>query len=132
MKYFKCGKCDKILEKKYAGNHPHSELTWLNVIEARDHDKEERVKELEKEDGNENEIKKKEEELETAKAELRKKTPEELDEILESLRAEIEELKKPKKETKEARSRYDVLGYNQMYSASSSGDRLFQDLGSRD
>lgn len=117
MKFFKCGKCDKILEKKYVNNHPKSAITWYNADESEE--KEKKVDDIAKAEEHE-------------KEELRKKTPEELDEILESLKAELHELKNPKKETKEARRKYDVLGYDQLYSVSSSGDELLQSLGSVD
>ena len=79
------------------------------------------------------EEKKKEKELESLKAELRGKSHEELDKIKEDLIAQIEELKKDKTETKEAkRKRYDVLGYQQMNFDSQCGDELMESLGSTD
>jgi len=109
-----CAKCNKI---------------------ANDEDKEKKVDELEEESrrAEEHDKEKKEKELESYRAEARELDDDELDEELVSLRAEIEELKKPKKDTKEARrSRYDVLGYNQMYSVSHSGDDFLIKQGSRD
>ena len=80
------------------------------IISANDHDIEQEVDKLQNKEkkvddianSNEEEIKKQKEKDETKKANM-KLSKEELDEILESLRADLEELKNPKdKETKEA------------------------------
>ena len=137
MKIFKCGRCDKILEKKYAGNHPKSAITWYNADEHEERKK--KVDELQ-ENSNEDEPKKdKVNDIDTLKAKLhdleeRVKNVDDdgLNDLLEAVRAQLEELEKPKKETKEAQRKYDVLGYEQYYSASYSGDELMQARGSVD
>ena len=137
MKFFKCGKCDKILEKKYAGNHPKSAITWYNADEEDERKK--KVDELQ-ENSNEKDKEKKVKDIDTLKAKLhqleermKNVDDEGLNDLLESVRAQLEELEKPKKETKEAqRKKYDVLGYQQYYSALYSGDELMQARGSVD
>ena len=130
MKFFKCGKCDKILEKKYANNHPKSAITWFNADES--DEKEKKVDDI----ANEDKDKKKEDEARKAeehdKEELRKLSSEELDQLKADLEQEIEKLR-PKKETKEAqRKRYDVLDYRQYDSVIYSGDELLKNCGSTD
>ena len=137
MKFFKCGKCDKILEKKYAINHPASEITWYDATEH-----EERIKKVDElqENSNEEDKEKKVNDIDTLKAKLhdleermKDVDDDELNDLLESVRAQLEELEKPKKETKEAqRKKYDVLAYEQYNSVSYSGDDLMQARGSRD
>ena len=92
MKFFRCGTCDKILEEKYAGNHPKSAITWYNATEHED-----RIKEVDELQENSNEEKLEEEKkkrLESYRAELEDMDRDELDDLLESLRAEIHELRK--------------------------------------
>jgi len=137
MKFFKCGKCDKILEKKYAGNHPKSAITWYNADEEDERKK--KVDELQ-ENSNEEDKEKKVNDIDTLKAKLHQLEErmkdvddDELNDLLESVRAQLEELEKPKKEIQEAqRKKYDVLAYEQYNSVSYSGDDLMQARGSRD
>ena len=103
-------------------NSDHYEVISRN---ARDHDKEERIEDLKneekkkEEEANEEKIRKIEEEkkkkIEAYKADLRDLDDDELDELLESLRAEIHELKnqlKPKtdEEKKEKKASLEYLG----------------------
>ena len=92
MKLFRCGKCDKMLEEKYAINHPKSEITWYNATEH-----EERKKKVDDIEGKGNEEKLEEEKkkrLESYRAELDDMDHDELDKLMKSLRAEIHELRK--------------------------------------
>ena len=90
----------------------------IQIISANDHDIEQEVDKLQNKEkkvddianSNEEEIKKQKEKDETKKANM-KLSKEELDEILESLRADLEELKNPKdKETKEASTKSEFVG----------------------
>lgn len=163
---FECPGCDTILTRDAALNHTkHGGICNTmypirhDTKSANDHDIEEEVDKLQNKEkkvddianSNEEEIKKQKEKDETKKANM-KLSKEELDEILESLRAEIEELKDPKdKETKEAstiksefiglsnsdintsrNSEYSVLTLGPYQDNSLSGDSLLIKLGSTD
>ena len=138
MKFFRCGKCDKMLEEKYAGNHPKSEITWYNATEHEERIK--KVDELQENSDKDKPKKDKVNDIDTLKAKLhdleermKDVDDDELNDLLESVRAQLEELEKPKKETKEAqRKKYDVLAYEQYNSVSYSGDKLMQARGSVD
>ena len=93
MKYFQCGKCDQILEEKHVSKHPDSEITWVSVKQARDHDREEKIDQMQNK-SRRSEEHEKEKKIEAYKAELRDLDDDEMDELLESLRAELHELKK--------------------------------------
>ena len=77
---------------------------------------------------------KKEEELKSLRAELMAKSHEELNKIKMDLLAQIQELKKNKTETKEAKRKRSVLGYdNSLYNYNAeAADCLLRDLGSVD
>lgn len=158
MKFFKCGKCDKMLESKYAINHPKSEITWYNATEH-----EERIKKVDElqENKSEEDKEKKVNDLATLKAKLhdledrmKDVDDDELNDLLESLRADIDELEKIKPD-KDKQSRqasleylgydsslinkpknsvrsYSVLALNPYESVTHSGDSLLIRLGSRD
>ena len=105
MKLFKCGTCDKILEEKYASNHPASKITWLDATEH-----EERKKEIDEmqENSNEENKEKKVNDLATLKAklhDLEEKMKDvddpELNDLLQSVKAQLEELEKINPETDE-------------------------------
>lgn len=163
MKFFKCGKCDKILEDKYAINHPKSEITWYNATEHEDKEKEidqlqQNNNEEDKEKKDESRKAKEHEKLVQAyRAELEDMDKDEVDDLLESLRAEIHELRKklnPETDedkqsrkasveylgydsslitkSKNAVKRYDVLLLEPYESVTHSGDRLLIKMGSTD
>ena len=102
---FECPGCDTILTRDAALKHTkHGGICNTmypirhETKSADDHDIRDRVKKIEDEsnqdkDANEEQIKKQEEEEETKKANM-KLSGKELDEILESLRADIEKIKK--------------------------------------
>ena len=95
MKLFRCGKCDKILEDKYAINHPSSEITWYDATEHEEIRKK-KVDDLQ-ENSNEDELKKEEEKkkrLESYRADLDDMDRDEMDQLITQLKAQIEELRK--------------------------------------
>lgn len=104
---------------------------------ARDHVKEDRIKELE-EEGNEDEIKKQEEKklkkLESYKAQLRDLDDDKLDELLQSLRAEVHELRKklhPEETDEEKQSKQasvEFIGVDNYHSAGVDGDTAVESL----
>ena len=92
MKLFRCGTCDKILEERYVSKHPASKITWLDATEH-----EERINKVKEIEGKGNEEKLEEEKkkrLESYRADLEDMDKDEIDDLLESLRAEIHELRK--------------------------------------
>ena len=133
MKFFKCGKCDKILEDKYAINHPSSEITWYNATQH-----EERIKKVDElqENSNDDELKKEEEKkkrLESYRADLEDMDKDEIDDLLESLRAEIHELRKKlnpetdeDKQSKEASLEF--IGVDAYHSVGKDGDNAINEL----
>ena len=125
-KLYHCGSCDSVVDEKHLSNHSKDSISYLFAVD--ENDKEKKVDDIAQD-----EDKKKEKELESLKAELRGKSHEELDKIKEDLIAQIEELKKNKNESREAkRKRYDVLGYQQMNFDSQCGDDMMKELGSVD
>ncbi len=158
MKFFKCGTCDKILEEKYAGNHPKSEITWYNATEHGDKEKE--IDDLQQ-NNNEKDKKKKVNDIDTLKAKLhdledrmKDVDDDELNDLLESLRADIDELEKikPDKNNQSRQASLEYLGYDSSLiteskntvkrhsvlllepyeSVTHSGDRLLIKMGSTD
>ena len=158
MKLFRCGKCDKILEDKYAINHPKSEITWYNATEH-----EERIKKVDElqENSNEKDKEKKVDDLATLKAKLhdleekmKDIDDDELNDLLETLRAQLEDLEKlkPDKNKQSRQSSLEYLGYDSSLiteskntvkrhsvlllepyeSVTHSGDRLLMKMGSTD
>ena len=133
MKFFRCGKCDKMLEEKYAINHPKSEITWYNATEH-----EERIKKVDElqENSNEDELKKEEEKkkrLESYRAELEDMDKDELDDLLESLRAEIHELRKklnpsPDEDKQSKQASVEFIGVDTYHSVITDGDNAIDEL----
>ena len=131
MKFFKCGKCDKMLEEKYAINHPKSEITWYNADEH-----EERIKKVEEIEGKGNEEKLEEEKkkrLESYRADLDDMDRDELDDLLQSLRAEIHELRKklnPETDENEQSKQASVefIGVDTYHSVRKDGDDVINEL----
>ena len=124
MKFFKCGKCDKILEDKYAINHPKSEITWYNATEHEEirkkkvDDLQENSNEEDKEKKDESRKAKEHEKLIQAyRAELDDMDKDEMDELISQLKAQIEELRKKlnpetdeDKQSKQASLEYLAIG----------------------
>jgi len=138
---WRCPGCDVVLNRDAAIKHTrHGGLcnTMFPLRNSADHDKEERVDKLQNKENKEkrvddiasaDEIKLKK--IEAYKAEMKDLDDDELNELLESLRAEIDELKNPKKETQEAtRKKYDVLMLEPYTNNSSIGDSLLMKMGS--
>ena len=133
MKFFKCGKCDKILENKYAGNQPSSEIIWYDATEH-----EERIKKVEEIEGKGNEEKLEEEKkkrLESYRADLDDMDQDEMDELISQLKAQIEELRKKlnpdeeDKETKKSKSAMaEFIGVNNYHSAGVDVDTAVESL----
>ena len=129
-RYYHCGECDQVVDAKYAKNHPKGKLDYLFATD--DKDKQDQVDKLQ--DSDEDEEKKKKN-LEAYKASLRGKSMSELNSIHDDLEKELEDMKKGKTESKEAkRKRRSVLGYdNSLYNYNLvAGDCLMKDLGSVD
>ena len=144
---FECAGCDKVLSKDAAREHTkHGGIctTAYPVRHAKDHDKEEKIDELQdekkkKEEANEEEIKK----IEEIKKALMLMSNDELDEELEKLQSEIDDMKKnPDEENKESKSaeflgvdnhvsKYQVLTLRPYEKETHSGDQLLHRLGSR-
>lgn len=118
--FYHCGKCDQVVSEKYAINHPKAELDYLFSVEDEELEKKKSQEQKDKEkeieelgEGNEEDKEKKVNDLATLKAKLhdleeRMKDVDdnELNDLLESLRAQLEELEKLKpdegKQSKEA------------------------------
>ena len=131
MRLFKCGTCDKILEERYVSKHPASKITWLDATEH-----EERIKKVEEIEGKGNEEKLEEEKkkrLESYRAELEDMDQDEISDLLESLRAEIHELRKKlnpetdeDKQSKEASLEF--IGVDTYHSVITDGDDAIDEL----
>jgi len=137
MKFFKCGKCDKILEKKYAINHPASEITWYDADEH-----EERIKKVEEieENSNEEDKKKKVNDIDTLKAKLhdleermKDVDDDELTDLLESLLGQMDELEKLKPDEKDKdrdtkQASVEFIGVDTYHSVRKDGDDTINEL----
>ena len=134
MKFFKCGKCDKMLEEKYAINHPASEITWYNATQH-----EERIKKVDElqENKSEEDKEKKVNDIDTLKAKLhdleermKDVDDDELNDLLESLRAQLEELEKlkPDKNKQSRQSSLEYLGVDTYHSVRKDGDDAINEL----
>ena len=131
MKLFRCGKCDKILEDKYAINHPSSEITWYDATQHQ-----ERIKKVEEIEGKGNEEKLEEEKkkrLDSYRADLDDMDKDEMDELISQLKAQIEELRKKlnpetdeDKQSKEASLEF--IGVDTHHSVGKDGDVATQSL----
>ena len=140
MKLFKCGTCDKILEEKYVSKHPASKITWLNVKQARNHDKEEKIDQLSDDEEKKKEEesrkaeeheKEKEEKLKKIKDFLRELDDDQLMAELEKIEAELDELQKEKDELASKRSKsasLETLGTEPYGDNGVSGDHIFTGL----
>lgn len=137
MKLFKCSTCDKILEEKYVSNHPASKITWLNATEHEERKK--KVDDLQENKSEENK-EKKVNDLATLKAKLhdleekmKDIDDDELNDLLESLRADMDELEKLKpneqnkdRDTKQASVEF--IGVDTYHSVRKDGDDAIDEL----